>query len=125
MFVCILSHFSCVRLFATPWTVPHQTPLSMGFSRQEFWSGFHAILQGVFLTQRIKPASLMSPVLADRFFITSATWEAPKKDRGYLKRGTTIVIFTDMSIYSLGISKGFPEAVGSQINSKGGKVFNY
>ena len=125
MFVCILSHFSCVRLFATPWTVAHQTPLSMGFSRQEFWSGFHAIFQGVFLTQRINPASLMSPVLADRFFITSATWEAPKKDRGYLKRGTTIVIFTDISIYSLGISKGFSEAEGSQINSKGGKVFNY
>ena len=31
-----LSH---VRLFATPWTVAHQTPLSMGFSRQEYWSG--------------------------------------------------------------------------------------
>ena len=77
------------------------------------------------MTQRINPASLMSPVLADRFFITSATWEAPKKDRGYLKRGTTIVIFTDISIYSLGISKGFSEAEGSQINSKGGKVFNY
>ena len=31
---------SCVRLFATPWTVPYQAPLSMGFSRQEYWSGF-------------------------------------------------------------------------------------
>ena len=30
---------SCVRLFATPWTVAHQAPLSMGFSRQEYWSG--------------------------------------------------------------------------------------
>ena len=30
---------SCVRLFATPWTVAHQAPLSMGFSRQECWSG--------------------------------------------------------------------------------------
>ena len=29
-----------VRLFATPWTVAHQAPLSMGFSRQEYWSGF-------------------------------------------------------------------------------------
>ena len=123
--MCILSHFSCVRLFATPWTVPHQTSLSMGFSRQEFWSGFHAIFQGVFLTQGIKPASLMSPVLADRFLITSATREAPRKDRGYFKRGTTIVIFTDISIYSLGISKGFHEAVGSQINTKRGKLFNY
>ena len=30
---------SCVRLFATPWTVAYQSPLSMGFSRQEYWSG--------------------------------------------------------------------------------------
>ena len=30
---------SRVRLFVTPWTVAHQAPLSMGFSRQEYWSG--------------------------------------------------------------------------------------
>ena len=35
----VLSCFSCVQLFATPWTVAHQVPLSMGFSRQEYWSG--------------------------------------------------------------------------------------
>ena len=38
--VCILSHFSHVQLFATPWIVVHQPPLSMGFSWQEYWSGF-------------------------------------------------------------------------------------
>jgi len=37
--VCALSCFSCVQLFATLWTIVHQTPLSMGFSRQEYWSG--------------------------------------------------------------------------------------
>jgi len=37
---CVLSHFSHVRLFATLWTVAHQAPLSMGFSRQKYWSGF-------------------------------------------------------------------------------------
>ena len=36
MCACVLSHFSCVQLFATPWTVAHQAPLSMGFSRQEY-----------------------------------------------------------------------------------------
>ena len=36
---CVLSHFSCVRLFVTLWTVARQVPLSMGFSRQESWSG--------------------------------------------------------------------------------------
>ena len=37
--VCLLSHFSCVRLFVTLWTVACQAPLSMEFSRQEYWSG--------------------------------------------------------------------------------------
>ena len=37
--VSVLSCFSCVRLFATPWTVAHQAPQSRGFSRQEYWSG--------------------------------------------------------------------------------------
>ena len=35
----LLSHFSRVRLFETPWTIPRQAPLSMGFSRQRYWSG--------------------------------------------------------------------------------------
>ena len=39
--------------------------------------GCHALLQGIFPNPRIKPASLMSPALAGRFFTTSATWEAP------------------------------------------------
>ena len=37
--LCTLSHFSHVRLFATPWTAAHQAPLSMEFSRQEYWNG--------------------------------------------------------------------------------------
>ena len=36
---CVLSRFSHVQLFVTPWTIAHQAPLSMGFSRQEYWSG--------------------------------------------------------------------------------------
>ena len=36
---CVFSRFSRVRLFATPWTVAHQAPLSLGFSRPEYWSG--------------------------------------------------------------------------------------
>ena len=35
---CVLSHISCVQLCATLWTVARQAPLSMGFSRQEYWS---------------------------------------------------------------------------------------
>ena len=50
--------------FATPWTVAHRAPLSVGFSRQEYW--LLALLQGIFLTQGLNPCLLMSPVLADR-----------------------------------------------------------
>ena len=39
IYVCVLSHFSHVRLFVTLWTVACQAPLSMEFSRQEYWSG--------------------------------------------------------------------------------------
>ena len=42
---------SCVQLFETPWTVPCQAPLSMGFSWQEYWSGCPFLLQGIFPTQ--------------------------------------------------------------------------
>ena len=39
MHVCVLSHLSCIWLFVTPLTAAHQIPLSMGFLRQEYWSG--------------------------------------------------------------------------------------
>ena len=52
--VSVLSHFSRVRLFATLWTVAHQTPLFMGFSRQDYWSGLPGLLQGIFLTKGLK-----------------------------------------------------------------------
>ena len=39
LLLLLLSHFSRVRLLATPWTAAHQAPLSLGFSRQEYWSG--------------------------------------------------------------------------------------
>ena len=39
MRACVLSHFRHVQLFAAPWTAAHQAPLSMGFSRQKYWSG--------------------------------------------------------------------------------------
>ena len=46
--MCMFSH---AQLFATAWMVAHQTPLSMGFPRQEYWSGFHFLLQGIFPIQ--------------------------------------------------------------------------
>ena len=48
---CVLSLFSRVQLFATLGTVAHQAPLSMGFSRQEYWSGLPFLPTGIFPTQ--------------------------------------------------------------------------
>ena len=62
--------------FATPWTVASQAPLSLGFSRQEYWSDLPFPSPGDLPNQGIKIASLMSPALAGSFFTTSATWEA-------------------------------------------------
>ena len=55
---------SRVQLFATPWTVARQAPLSMEFSRQEYWSGLPFPIPGDLPNPGIKPTSLSSPVLA-------------------------------------------------------------
>ena len=63
---CVLSRFSRVLLFATPWTVDLQLPPSMGFSGQEYWSGLPCPPPGDLLNPGIEPVSLMSPALAGR-----------------------------------------------------------
>ena len=69
----MLSHFSCVQLFVTLWTVTYQASLSMGFSRQEYCSGLPSPPPGDFPDPGIEPMFLMSPALAGGFFTTSAT----------------------------------------------------
>ena len=64
---CCLVSKSCP--FATPWTAAHQAPLSMGFSRQEYWSGLPFPSPGDLPYPGIK---LMSPALASRFFTTQS-----------------------------------------------------
>ena len=70
------SGFICVHFSVTPWTVAPQAPLSMGLSRQEYWSGLPCPPPGDLSDQRIEPEPLTSPALAGRFFTVSATWEA-------------------------------------------------
>ena len=65
---CVLSHLSCVQLFATPWTVACQAPLSMRFFRQEYWNGLPFPTPGDLPNPGIESTSLMSPALACRFF---------------------------------------------------------
>ena len=68
-----LSH---VRLFTTLWTVVCQAPLSMGFSRQEYWSGLPCPLPGDLPDWGTETLTHVSPVLAGGSFTTSATWGA-------------------------------------------------
>ena len=73
---CVLSRSSHVGLFVTLWTVDLQAPQSMGFFRQDYWSGLPCLPPGNLPNPGSETASLTSPALAGGFFITSATWEA-------------------------------------------------
>ena len=70
----MLSCFPRVQLFVTLWTLAHQVPLSMGFSRQEYWSGLPFPLPGDLPNPGME---LESPALAGGFFIT----EQPGKSK--------------------------------------------
>ena len=81
--VCVCAHACSVVSNSLPQPCPtlcnpmaHQAPLSMGFSRQEYWSGLPFPPPWDHPNPGIEPASLMSPALAGRFFTTSITWEA-------------------------------------------------
>ena len=73
---CVLSGFCRVQLFVALWIVFQEATQSMGFSGQEYWSGFLCPPPGDLLNPAFKPPSLISPTLAGRFYTTSATWEA-------------------------------------------------
>ena len=60
--ISVLNHFSNVRLFGTPWAVVHQAPLSMGFSRQEYWS----------VLPCPPPGDLRNPGIEPRFYALQA-----------------------------------------------------
>ena len=93
-----LSH---VRLFVTLWIVACQAPLSMGFSRQECWSGLPFPPSGDLPDPGIEPTSLMFPALAGGFFNTRATCQALPSPRplnnmqGVAKKTITLSMFLD------------------------------
>ena len=74
--ISMLSCFSHVQFFATPWTVVHQASLSMDFSSQEYWNRLPFPPPGDLPNPGIEPSSLSSPALAGGFFTASDTWEA-------------------------------------------------
>ena len=80
----MLSHFSHVQLFATLCTVSHQAPLSVGFSRQEYWNGKPFPSPGNLPNPEIEPES---PALVSRFFTVWAT----RKDKTICMKHLTAV----------------------------------
>ena len=75
---CLLSH---VQLFVTPWTVAHQAPLPVEFSRQEYWSELPFPPPGDLPDPGLEPESPAFPALASQFLTTGAAQEAPRKGR--------------------------------------------
>ena len=86
----VLSHFSRVWLFAASWSEALLAHLSMGFSRQEYWSILPCSPPRDLPDPGVKPKSLVSPALANRFFTTGTTWEA------YI-----IHTYVDMYVYNI------------------------
>ena len=75
LLLLLLSHFSPVQLCTTPWTVAHHTPLSIGFSKQEYWTECHFLLQGILIQECHIPSpdpgiEPTSSALSGRFFTT-------------------------------------------------------
>ena len=87
--LCVLSRFSCVWLFVTPWTVALQAPLSMDSPVKDTGASCHVLLQGIFLTQGRSPHLLCLLNWDVGFFTTSATWKAqvPLYPSGNWERG--------------------------------------
>ena len=76
---------SCVRVFATPWTVACQAPLSMGFSRQGYWSGLPHPSPGDLPDPGIEPRSPVSPVPTGKFFTTESPGKSIRGTYSYEK----------------------------------------
>ena len=98
------------RLCLTPWTAALQAPLSVGFSRQECWSGLPFPPPGDLPNPRIKPTSQVSPALAGGFFTISTTWEA--------------LLTPDFTPYGKGIAgcPHYDQAVGQADAAHGGSA---
>ena len=98
MRACMLSR---VQLFVTLWTISHQAPLSMGFSRQEYWSGLPFPV-GDLPNPGIKPTSLTS-ALSGELFTTSTTWELSLFTMKLLKILPSVDLMGDFVIPSNGL----------------------
>ena len=83
--MCVCSYFSHVRLFTTLWTTAHQAPLSMGFFRQEYWSGLPCPSPRNFPDSGIEPVSSVAPTLqVDSYcWATGEAWKEVRDAMNY------------------------------------------
>ena len=81
-YMCMVSHSEMSNSLRPPWTVVHQTLLSMGFSRQEYWNGLPFSTPEDLPDPGIEPASLSSPALAGAFFTASMLLPLPPPSQG-------------------------------------------
>ena len=109
--ICTQS-LSFVWLFVIPWTVACQAPLSMGFSRQEYWSGLPFPTPEDLPDSRIKPMSPASPALAGRFFTTADSLPGKPLKKKYIIINVHVPMYTQweegMPISSHWISVNLP-----------------
>ena len=89
---CVLSHSSHVQPLATLWTISCHAPLSMGFSRQEYWTGLPCPPPGNLPDPGLKPASSVIPCIAGGFFTT----EAPGKPMLSLSWHLSCLVFSEV-----------------------------
>ena len=98
----MLSLLSHVRPFVTPWAVALLAPLSMGFSRQEYWSGLPCPPPGDLPGPGMEPVSLMSPTSAGEFFTNSTMWEALVLNGALSKSSSPAAPDYSTGLYNLG-----------------------
>ena len=94
--ISCISVFSNLQLFVTPWTVARQAPLSMGFPRQENWSGLSFSSPGDLPNPGIEPMSPVSPALVGLLFTTEPPGKPldPQKYRPFTVSASTLEIPT-------------------------------
>ena len=128
--VCVLS---CVWRFTTPRTVAHQAPLSMGFSKQEYWSGFPCPPPGD-LPGSQEDWTWLSCIAA-RFFTIWATREAPLIGMSFflIILFMTVLVFTacgpslvaENGAYSLVAAQGLLTVVASLVAEMGSRAWGF
>ena len=100
----VVSELSCVRLFATLWTGAHRVPLFMGFSRQEYRTGCHFLLQEIFLTPGIEPTISCVSCIGRQISLPLSILNTVKKIREPLWR--------DPALLDLGMCQVNPTGLG-------------